>query len=285
MDTSHDSHFTLITQEPLLCCTILMISSRYHILPGAGGVTRSTLIHQRLWEHCQHLVTRIIFGQEKKSKAKIRTVGSIEALLLTVEWHPKAIHFPPAVEGWDSDMLLTTNDSRDNPLSNQADDTDDPKARWLGEVVTPARMSDRMSWALLGCAQSLAHELGICDMNHKPESSASRRTSKSFRGLRIRKLLFIFLETLSFRLGCASTVSMSLRACLSDPLTNPDESAYVTAWIELTNLLRTITDVLFPSAAGAKQLLVSCRYINIIKNFQQQLMSWKATHLSETSKI
>src|SRR6478735_6080204 len=93
-DLSHERHYRLITQEPLLCCAILMISSRYHVLSGHGGLARSTIVHHRLWEHCQHLVMRIIFGQEKRSKAKTRTRGSIEALLLIIEWHPQAIHLP-----------------------------------------------------------------------------------------------------------------------------------------------------------------------------------------------
>lgn len=264
---------------------MLMISSRYHILPGAGGISRSTLIHQRLWEHCQHLVMRIMFGQEKRSKAKTRTIGAIEALLLIIEWHPKAIHFPPAADGWDSDILLTTSDRRDNPLSNRADVTDDPSVRWLGDVVTPARMSDRLSWMLLGCAQSLAHELGICDMNNKSEPSTPQRTSQAARRLRLRKLLFIFLEQLSFRLGCTSTVSVSLSRCSSEQSANLDESVYMSAWIELTNLLRTIQDVLFPSASAIKQLLLSGRYVNIIKHFQQQLVAWKTTHLIPSSEF
>lgn len=58
----------------------------------------------------------------------------------------------------------------------------------------------------------------------------------------------------------------------------------MTAWLDLTNLLRTITDVLFPSATGIRELLGGCRYVNIIKHFQQQLLSWKITHLRLDSK-
>jgi len=89
---SHASHFQLVTQEPLLCSTILMISSRHHTLPGPQGTSRGCFIHDRFWKHCQHLITRLLFGQEKGSTAKIRTLGSIEALLLLSEWHPRALH-------------------------------------------------------------------------------------------------------------------------------------------------------------------------------------------------
>ncbi|KAJ6160200.1 hypothetical protein N7497_004737 [Penicillium chrysogenum] len=33
---NHRYHYWLVTREPVLCSTILMISSRYHVLPGAG---------------------------------------------------------------------------------------------------------------------------------------------------------------------------------------------------------------------------------------------------------
>jgi len=84
-----------------LCSTILMISSRYNVLPGVGGASRGYFIHDRLWEHCQRFVMRIMLGQEKASNARTRTVGSIEALLLISEWHPRALHFPTASDGWD----------------------------------------------------------------------------------------------------------------------------------------------------------------------------------------
>ncbi|CAM1501480.1 Fc.00g034640.m01.CDS01 [Cosmosporella sp. VM-42] len=61
-------------------------------------------------------------------------MGTIEALLLIIEWHPKEIHSPPAADGWDSATSMPTGDRRDNLKSNQADTTDDPSARWPGGV-------------------------------------------------------------------------------------------------------------------------------------------------------
>ena len=48
----HVNHRQLLTDEPVLCCTILAVSSRYHILPGIGGVSRSAILHDRLWQYC-----------------------------------------------------------------------------------------------------------------------------------------------------------------------------------------------------------------------------------------
>ncbi|KAK1986444.1 hypothetical protein LZ30DRAFT_582136 [Colletotrichum cereale] len=282
LDPGHAAHFGLITQEPLLCCTILMISSRYHTLPGHGGISRGTLIHQRLWEHCQHLIARIMFGQEKKSNAKTRTVGAIQALLLIVEWHPKAIHFPPAADVWDSDLLLSSSDRRDDPAGNRAA-TNSPKAQWLGDVVTPARMSDRMSWMLLGCAMSLAHELGICDMKTSTDTLSPPGPQQRSRNVRLRQLLFIFVEQLSDRLGCASIVTTSLSRSLTEQprITDSSGSALLSGWIELTCLSRTINDALFPSPSEIHQLLSSFRYVSVIKHIHQQLIAWKDRYLKE----
>ncbi|KAK7215724.1 hypothetical protein V2G26_003727 [Clonostachys chloroleuca] len=276
-DLSHSKHYSLVTQEPLLACTILMISARYHTLPGVGGTTRGVIIHQRLWDHCQHLIMRIIFGQEKKSKAKTRTVGALEALLLIHEWQPNAIHFPPGSDGWDSDLLLSVQDDRDDPYGNQADA---PGTRWMADIVEPARMSDKMSWMLLGCAQSLAHELGLYDPN-KTDIPGSHPLSQRSRGPRLAKLLYIFIEQLSTRLGCTSLAMHTQGRALPDRSPAAPDSAFLSAWIELTSLLRTISDVLFPSSLEARQILLGSRYINIIKHFKGQLLSWKAAHLKD----
>lgn len=280
---SYENHYSLITQEPLLVCIILMIASRYYVLPGSGSATRATLIHQRLWEHCQHLIMRIIFGQEKKSKAKTRTIGAIEGLLLLVEWHPKAIHFPPRADGWDSDLLLSSADLRDDPSGNCADEVDGVASRWVREVVAPAQKSDRMSWMLLGTAQTLATELGLCEGHKTRTGSNLPRSDRMERGLRIVKLLHLLTELLSMRLGCVNMSPASLTRCLPGLSRDPKESAFLTGWIELTSLQRMMSNVLFPSANGTKELLSSFRYIDVIKHFRDQLAGWREKYLIDNS--
>lgn len=48
----HIDHHKLVLEEPLLCTTIVMISSRYHVLQGSGGMSRANFIHMRLWKYC-----------------------------------------------------------------------------------------------------------------------------------------------------------------------------------------------------------------------------------------
>ncbi|KAF7533192.1 hypothetical protein G7054_g7296 [Neopestalotiopsis clavispora] len=154
----HVNHYHLVTREPFLCCMILMISSRYHTLPTAGGVARGYMLHQRFWDHCQHLLLRLLLGQKKNSKARIRTLGTIEALLLLVEWPPRSLHVPPAGDGWDSHILLSVK----NVCDEKSVGVDGPsRGRWKEDVIKPAKRSDQMSWMVLGCVSSLMMEVAL----------------------------------------------------------------------------------------------------------------------------
>lgn len=78
------THSTLLTEEPLLCCTILCIATRYAVLPGPGAHTRGYQLHSLLFRHVQAMIQRTVWGVEERSVN--RTLGSIESLLLLTEW-------------------------------------------------------------------------------------------------------------------------------------------------------------------------------------------------------
>ncbi|KFZ17360.1 hypothetical protein V501_01762 [Pseudogymnoascus sp. VKM F-4519 (FW-2642)] len=251
----HSNHHSLVTEEPLLCCTILMISSRIHVLPGMGGISRAHFIHGRLWQHLEHLISRVIFGQEKISTAKTRTLGTIESLLLMTEWHPRALHFPPESDGWDFDLLANP----DMPEGTGMADAEDYSAlyRWREEVFEPAKRSDRMSWMLVGAANSLAHELGIFnDWDASAGKEGSSTPVDEMRRLRARMLLYVYINQLAARLGCTTLVPENACHTVMDKsllpaMTIPDQRWYsfMTCWIEITALMETVTDMFFPSAA------------------------------------
>ena len=71
------------------------------------------------------------------------------------EWHPRALHFPPENDGWDSSLGSNNDDSYYSSKRNE----ETHLIRWREEVFEPAKRSDRMSWMLLGLANTLAHEL------------------------------------------------------------------------------------------------------------------------------
>lgn len=288
---SHNHHHELITHDPMLCCTILLISSRYHVLPGLASFSKGYFLHNRLWKHWQSLMMRVMFGQEKHSKASMRTVGTIESLLMMSEWHPRSIHFPPEGDGWDSDPTVSCshakNESREGSPSNQ----------WLEEVVEPVRRSDQLSWMLLGSALSLAQKLGIFDSpgrwNNHPPCNESLGTANLLiqRGLRVQKLLHVYMDQLASRLGCTSLIPHSVIFAVvkhSETLSANAEDewdSFIGAWIGLTKLLKSMSDAFFPSAAPTKRHLLSGRYVELLNHFRPLLSRWREKHLDNHRKF
>jgi hypothetical protein len=290
----HENHYTLIALDPFLCTTILMISSRYNILPGVGGASRGYFVHDRLWEQCQRFIMKIMLGQVKPSKAQSRTIGSIEALLLLSEWHPRALHFPTAADGWDCELMIGANNTTEEGAKLLEGDV--TSNRWLEDVIEPAKRSDRMSWMLMGCALSLAQELGLFEDNariDKDQVSYPKFTSEYLilRRIRARKLLYVLLEQLSWRLGCTSMIPQSLNHALMEKI--PVDSAtgaveqwqsFMSAWVELTKLARSISDTIYPNTATTRSLLRTGRYIGLLEHFQPLLVSWRKKYLDPCSE-
>jgi hypothetical protein len=291
----HENHYSLIALDPFLCTTILMISSRYNILPGVGGASRGYFVHDRLWEQCQRFIMKIMLGQVKPSKAQSRTIGSIEALLLLSEWHPRALHFPTAADGWDCELMIGANNTTEEGAKLLEGDA--TSSRWLEDVIEPAKRSDRMSWMLMGCALSLAQELGLFEDNasiDKDQISYPKFSPEYLvlRRIRARKLLYVLLEQLSWRLGCTSMIPQSLNHALMEKI--PVDSAtgaveqwqsFMSAWVELTKLARSVSDTIYPSAATTRSLLRTGRYIGLLEHFQPLLVSWRKKYLDPCSKF
>jgi hypothetical protein len=168
--SDYNTHARFITDEPMLVVTILTIASRYMKLSGPGASSRPYAIHERLWRYLQGMIERMIWGQEHFGGARsvapgqpgadvnplsrkgLRTLGTVESLMLLTEWHPRALHFPP---GDDDDELMAS----DEPAPAA-----EPRIAVGGEQVNswlePCWRSDRMCWMLLGNALTLAFEIG-----------------------------------------------------------------------------------------------------------------------------
>lgn len=253
-----------------------MISSRHHVLTGPGGASRGYFVHERFWKFCQHLITRMLYGQEKGPVTKTRTLGSIEALLLLSEWHPRSLHFPPEADGWDSDLIVAADDEPEPASPNS------PPNRWVEDVIEPAKRSDRMSWMLLGCASSLAHELNLFGQ----EEPGADDDNVLIRKSRARKLLYVFTTQLASRLGITSMLPQSLTHIISSrprqgQVVKDHWDTHMLAWIELTKLLKSLSEMVFPSKAFTQQLLHSGRYVGVLEHFQPLLLQWKKTYLED----
>jgi len=222
-----------------------------------------------------------MFGQEKGSIAKTRTVGSIEALILMTEWHPRSIHFPPEADGWDSHMILT---SEEDELRFARPKT--AASKWLEDVVDPAKRSDRMSWMILGCALTLGYELDIFD-----EENATIQTTGDplrLRKARLVRLLYVFINQLASRLGYSSPLPSTINHLKSGNLQSSVDtrwSLFMNAWTDLTKLFKSFSEMVFPSAIITKQLLHSGRYLNMLEHFSPLLQKWKSKHLDQSCEF
>ncbi|KAK7457355.1 hypothetical protein Landi51_01488 [Colletotrichum acutatum] len=275
---NHTAHSSLDYEEPMLCCTILMISSRFFLLPGAGGSSRSHLIHNRLWQFCELMIKRIILGQEKISTAKMRIIGTIESLLLISDWHPRAIHFPPDTEGWDA-LLIDLDYDREN---RRRTNDEEPLLRWRKDVFEPAKRASRMSWMLLGLATNLAYELGILSSDQRANYTASKVAD--CRKFRAQKLLYAYMTQTATRLGYSSVFpeSVSIAASRSSMKDMGDSSqvswaSYMDIYLEFTRLSKVASSMFFQSVEHLEGLLQSDGYPDLLDHFLSSLSKWKAS--------
>ncbi|EJT81017.1 hypothetical protein GGTG_01006 [Gaeumannomyces tritici R3-111a-1] len=256
------AHLTLLTEEPILTVALLTIASRYRRMPGTGGHCRSHAIHEQLWTYLRGMIERVVWGQEAFGggfcgsggpgpldesqtsstapwrglrKGSLRTLGTIESLMILTEWHPRALHFPPA-EAIDELLLPSVYDG----VGGLADPATEPDAsagvgvgaggrpaagvggKRIESWLEPAWRSDRMCWMLLSTAMGLAYELGVFDdIDELLAAGAITRPEYEeetyrLRAHRIKRLLLIYLSQLAGRLGWTNMVPENLRK--SDPV-------------------------------------------------------------------
>lgn len=291
---AHNTHYWLITQEPVLCCTILMISARYHTLPGPSGASRGFMLHHKLWQHCQHLILRVILGQEKHSKAKTRHLGTIEALLLLTEWYPRALHLPPENDGWDSDLMYTAPCERDPPASTEECPMQE---RWKQDVVEPTRRLNRMSWMLASSALALAHELGVFDARKQFYCDTACRGHDNsglgvesyiqhleYRRKRLPALLYVVLNLLSSRIGCPSIMHDKYKPANLDGLSevDPQWTKFMTSWVDLTVISQIAGEKLLIGDSGNNRRNID---LDQLEELKAKLTTWKENHQQTGSEF
>lgn len=327
------SHYTLLTEEPILTVTLLTIASRYRRMPGTGGHCRSHAIHEQLWTYLRGMIERVVWGQEAFGggfcgsggsadetqtsstapwrglrKGSLRTLGTIESLMILTEWHPRALHFPPA-EAID-ELLLPTFDPRDSIMTDD-DGNQRPVAfvggRRIESWLEPAWRSDRMCWMLLSTAMGLAYELGVFDdIDEMLAAGAITRPEYEeetyrIRAYRIKRLLLIYLTQLAGRLGWTNMVPENLRK--TDPAASrrrptstegttpgtnlssvsnafnyiPDlelDDQIIHCWAGISNAMHLGNEKLFRSRKHTTDIIQSGKYIGHLKELQPLLREW-----------
>lgn len=228
----HATHAKLLREEPMLVVTLLTISSRYARLTGPGAMSRPYAIHEKLWSYLQGMIDRMIWGQEQfgggfcgagqqpgsdvnpLSRKGLRTLGTVESLMLLTEWHPRALHFPP---GDDDDELMVPDEASLDPNGGASGNGVSPDlykgvgGQRIDSWLEPCWRSDRMCWMLLGNAMALAFEIGVFDETSEVEFEQANQnlphsTVKAYfrRKNHLKDLLLIYVTQTSGRLGLTS---------------------------------------------------------------------------------
>ncbi|KAB8213031.1 hypothetical protein BDV33DRAFT_210603 [Aspergillus novoparasiticus] len=272
----------LVGEEPLLAPTILMISSRYHSLPGSSGQARANFIHDKLWERCRNLLLDIVLGQGPKGIT--RSIGTIEALLLMIEWHPGSLH-THGIENEDTDV------SQESEFDVTANSLVSPGARDR-EVADVIWSSGRMSWMLLGCADSLSQEIGLkhpanCDFGVPTnENIVSNQASdvpwQKERYSRANLLLRILKHQIAFRQGLNLDTSPFMGYIAPQGLeedTLARQLKILTAWVDINQIERWVTEYyVVPNGDSQSQEAANPSRIQLVSYVELSLAEWLSEH-------
>ncbi|KKY21122.1 putative uv radiation resistance protein [Phaeomoniella chlamydospora] len=303
------THLQLLVDEPILAVTMLSIASRHMKLQGAGSASRDFFVHDRIYASLANMLQKLMWAQEQfgggftgggkvkiyeqKSgritwKGSYRTLGTIEALMLLSEWHPRGLHFPPSDD--DNrllDMDYSILDEKDGTTSRA------PSARasstresHYSAYIEPAWRCDRMSWTMLGLARSLAMELGLFDQFEKcTDGTESVIDEQCVRRRRVRLLLSTYIITHSGRMGIPADLPASLweDAALTDPLATAKRrgrcniiDAMQASWSDLVQLIHQLNNDIFLWKQRRQEIISSGKYVKVIEEVIPKMDSWMA---------
>ncbi|RMD43536.1 hypothetical protein DV735_g1590, partial [Chaetothyriales sp. CBS 134920] len=287
-------HPELLINEPVLTVVILLITSRHMRLRGHSHQTRAFLIHEALWNHLRTQIQRLMWAQEQFGggftgagasqlregpagqitwQGSLRTLGTVEALLLLTDWQPRGLHFPP---GNDDDQLLRA-DYQDRERVNGNAEQEQlpgtlqsvPYSAWL----EPVWRSDKMSWMILGIAQALAFELGVFDRDLDRTDSDPERHRK----LRLRTLVLIYVTQTSGRIGIVpSPLILDDWPRVDEQLTDDPVDRMLGLWFGMAHIMNHVNRDIFPSKEYTRDIIMSSRYRQLIAEFAPRLAQWKA---------
>ncbi|KAL2865138.1 putative C6 transcription factor [Aspergillus lucknowensis] len=309
-DFSHPStHRSLLTDEPVLAVTILTAASRHMKPDGDGAYSRAFYIHDRLWSYLRGMIERLFWGQEKfgengigvnkprsfdlapaaakiSHKGNLRSLGTIEALLILTDWHPRNLHFPP---GDDENALLDLDahslgrydghPENDGESNGNRGPSGAPEGRVAFQTwLEPAWRSDRMSWMLLSTAQALAFELGVFDQ--KNDAKAFESPAEQTRKRRLRRLILVYITQSSGRLGIPSMLPLPQWAdhIQPTPVTGSKDNEIDKmhdCWLGISKIMYQSNQLLFASNEQTSELIRSGRYREQIDRFQPFLREWR----------
>lgn len=306
------THARLLIDEPVLAVTILTIASRYMKLSGPGADTRAFTIHDKLWIYLKAQILRVYLGQEQfgggfcgaghngdrkaPGQTTLRSLGTVESLLLLTEWHARALHFPP---GADSEELLDE-DFRTNSVHDPGSGNGDPAAtsgpaQQIDHWLEPAWRSDRMVWSLLGSAVAIAAELGVFVQGS--DADATNANPYNRRRENVRRLLYISVTQTSGRLSLPSLLPLQFssglfangqprmeqeqtRASFAHP-TGPTpphnhiQEITLYFWHGIAQLFEQGNSTIFASKELTRKIISDGSYVHLLQDFDNMAQEWQ----------
>lgn len=234
-------------------------------MPAAASLSRRFFIHDELWGRASQLVQRIMLGQGQR----LRSVASIEALLLLAEWYPAPLNARSLWDEFEEDREI---------LNKAADDSHKYKSTTTTHIL---KQQDQTRWMLLGAAHSLGHEIGV----FKQDSQTFGNTDASSN---IRDLLLAHMTILAARLGLHTMIPVVYSQDSTSRTTVESDSA-LGAWTEFLRLTKSIHEQLLPSETKAKEMLSGGQYTVLAAFFKSRLEEWfdkyLARNINEDARI
>lgn len=240
-------------------------------------------------------------------KGSLRTLGTIESLLILTEWHPRALHFPPqeatdelVIPMAESSPLMATEDEMVRPTGGNFG------GKRIESWLEPAWRSDRMCWMLLSTAMGLAYELGVFDdidaMLKDDAITRPEYRDEAYRqrANRIKRLLLIYTSQLAGRLGWTSMAPEHLRR--QDPAvsrrrpattdSNTPSTSYslsnafnyvpdlelddqiIHCWAGISNAMYIGNEKFFKSRQHTTDIIQSGKYVELLGEYGPLLKDW-----------
>lgn len=262
----HQLHAKMLDDSPMLVLAMLTIASRYCQLNGPGAVARAYTIHERLSVWLQNMITRLFWAQDRfvpaNSAGSLRSPGTVAALCLLCEWHPRSAHFPPGQVGMNITYVP-------KPASfGQAFSLSNPLA-WLEW----SWRSDRMTWSLLGNALTLATEIG---MSTKDDDEGANQVDVQ-QAVETKHLLCILSTHVSVSLGWDY-----LLTCDWQELEHKNADYRLRLWARLAQVMREAKKVLYSSKKMSQKLLRTFEYLGPLHHLNEMLRAYKAEFLDSS---
>lgn len=255
-----------------------MISSRYNEIPGPTSLSHAFNIHSCIWRYCQKLVTALIFGQSRLALGSDASYGTIMALLLLCEWHPRAFHFSPDADGLGGFAMPAVS-------SDLEQEEQTAHERWLSQVHEAVQCSDRMSTMLVGCSLTLSHELHVFDdADERGDDTVFSVVSP--QQAHVRHLVYLYTHLLADKPSFTSLLPEKVSQLLAENRSvgdTADRTHNITkAWLELSDLWRSFQEMAPTMKSTASGNIRARKYLSLVDHFTSLLTQWSQRHIQSS---